>query len=454
MSRPKQGQSSYDGSQPRNHNASPMGHSTSYFTHHYETTPSRIPRPSSKTSPTSVATPTSRRISSGGSSTNILGKRARPISPPADMYNLSPFPPHTPSFATPAGWSHVTAAHIAASPPPMVNTRYTLAGGMDTPSLAAQQRYDVAGLDFVGDGRPSREWQLDRANRSFENGNTGMIRGDRNGRARDTDGDDEMADSTAPAPPTQNTWGKFVLSTLGGVVAGAWALCRKSAFQGFYAGGGRGYELAADDGFASESMWEDEMQDSKHMAGSLASFDRSFDRLPTPVPGEYPDSPPEYEPEYSRRPAKRRQTDGGGWIVVDKKDARSRTSSPHLSTPNRVASHSKTRSVSNKRPPLGSQHRHRLSGVSFAGSPGQVQQHARVTSYGMPASGVPTSPTAGTGQQMSPPSIEAKRFAARKKKEDRVIEEKYDQYNDKLKELIRQGKEALGSKVEIVEEDW
>jgi hypothetical protein len=54
---------------------------------------------------------------------------------------------------------------------------------------------------------------------------------------------------------------------------------------------------------------------------------------------------------------------------------------------------------------------------------------------------------------MSPPSVEAKKFAARIRKEEKVADERFERLNDRLKDMIKQGKEALGSKVEIVDED-
>lgn len=64
-----------------------------------------------------------------------------------------------------------------------------------------------------------------------------------------------------------------------------------------------------------------------------------------------------------------------------------------------------------------------------------------------------SAPTFDAKPTFSPPSVEAKKFAARIRRDERVADEKFEKLNDKLKEMIRQGKEALGSKVEIVDED-
>lgn len=66
----------------------------------------------------------------------------------------------------------------------MVGRHYNLAGGMDTPCLVAQQRYNAMSLEFGPDGRVGR---LDQLSRSFEEGLGGMSGEDRNGRERGSD---------------------------------------------------------------------------------------------------------------------------------------------------------------------------------------------------------------------------------------------------------------------------
>ncbi|KAI1423346.1 hypothetical protein F5Y12DRAFT_547556 [Xylaria sp. FL1777] len=39
-------------------------------------------------------------------------------------------------------------------------------------------------------------------------------------------------------------WSSFAISTIGGVVGRVWEFCKTGAFRGFYAGGGRGYEMS------------------------------------------------------------------------------------------------------------------------------------------------------------------------------------------------------------------
>ena len=49
--------------------------------------------------------------------------------------------------------------------------------------------------------------------------------------------------------------------------------------------------------------------------------------------------------------------------------------------------------------------------------------------------------------------MEVKRFAARRRKEDRIAEERFERLNGQLMDMIEMGKQALGSTVEIVEDE-
>jgi hypothetical protein len=305
----------------------------------------------------------------------------------------------------------------------MVNTRYTLAGGMDTPSLAAEKRYD--NISFEEDGRFQRGWKLSE---DSPIPTSSLVGGDRNGRSR----------TAQESEPVQagSSWGSLVLGVVGGVVGGVWAFCKNSAFSGFQAGGGQGYEIRNNTLNDHENSWEDE---------PVGSF--RFERLATPVPGEYPEDTSEEEV----RPAKRMQTDGGGWVVVSKNgEANSRAASPRVRTP------------SHHRPPLNRTSASRRSlvpvtrtrpsrmNVSHAGSP--AQHPSNPASFVQPRS--PTAAVRSTPTKKSTPiSAEAKRYAARVRREERLAEEKFEVLNDRLQDMIRQGREALGSKVEIVDND-
>ena len=396
----------------------------SYTNHPHGTTdgskkpspPSRLPRPLPKTPASSVSLASSTSYLSTPSQTSR--KRHRPMSSVSTNYVTSPFSSNT----TPA-WSHVTTALAAGSPPPMVNTNYTLKGGMDTPSLAAEKRYDNIG--FEEDGRFQRGWKLSD---DSPIPTSSLLGGDRNGRSR----------TTHDGGPVQEgpSWGSLVLGVVGGVVGGVWAFCKNSAFNGFHAGGGQSYELRNSTIDDHEHMWEDEL---------VGQF--RFERLSTPVPGEYPEDTSEED----ARPAKRVHTDGGGWIVVSKDgEANSRGASPRLRTPSHHRPPVARASASRRSLVPVSRARPTRMNVSHAGSPAQHQSNP--ASFAQPRS--PTVAARPTPSKKSTPiSAEAKRYAARVRREEKLAEEKFELLNDRLQDMIRQGREALGSKVEVVDDD-
>lgn len=397
-------------------------------------------------------------------------KRARPMSPtltsvvadtsyhPVTTNVLSPFAPVEPASAV---WSHITAAHMAVSPPPMANMEYELHDGLDTPSMLAAREYEsMEKSDYMGD-----RWRRGIPAMNIRYDDTVILGGEKNGRGRLT-GDGQ--DMNAPTAEQQKSagWGGYVLGAIGTVVAGTWAFCRKTAFSGFYAGEGPGYDIAHGNQFTSESLWEDECDETQqNLTTPHRTF--SFERLPTPTPGEYPgDSPPPEEElqriEYDQRSSKRRQTDGGGWIVIDdNSQTPTRVCSPPqhlLVTPSAVARpHVRAQSVSASLRSLSSvsRHRRRISANAVSSSPATTpisKPSSRRSSYLRPLSpnpGVSAVPT-------SPMSVEARKYVSRRRKEERDADERYDRLNDRLKEMIKQGKEALGTKVEIVadEEIW
>jgi len=90
----------------------------------------------------------------------------------------------------------------------------------------------------------------------------------------------------------------------------------------------------------------------------------------------------------------------------------------------------------------------RSLGVSHASSPA-LQAHHRRASYApsrSPAAGTPT-------QHSSPVSVEAQRYTERLRREERQTDASIKRLNEQLKAMIKEGKEALGSKVEIVDDE-
>jgi hypothetical protein len=372
----------------------------------------------------------------------------------------------------------------AGSPPPLASTRYALDGGLDTPGAAMEAQLDpfynrdsYGGNSYADDAEAWERRPRGTAPRApdpqppvrvftaaWEAQQQQMLGGERNGHAR-------LVRSSAAAAPTAagSGWGAAVLGALGGAVAGVWTFCMQSAGLGEWQTyrskreGGAGGRMAVD-----EAAWEDETPaPAPARPRSDWSLERSFDRLPTPTPGEFPQSDDEAElavrPVEERledeRPAKRVHTDDG-WVVVRGRAASRGAGETTTTSSSAAAAAARANSSAARRRKRSSLHP-RVSGVSFAGSPapplpagqlhgrrstvGARQQHELLQPRASPAPG-------GRGLKTSPPSVEVKRFAARMKREERAANERFERLTDRLQEMIKQGKEALGSKVEVVED--
>lgn len=406
----------------------------------------------------------------------------------------------------------------AASPSPFVNTRYQLAGGLDTPGMAAARQaeesesiYADAGYRrSLGDGE--RPIEIDNYKRrglwSQHEGPSYFpdeLGRDENGRGRY---------AGYAASPRGAGWSAAAFN-VAGAVAGAvvgkvWDFCKTTGavFTGFRAGSGTGYKVSGNSAtfqaVDDNDFWEEKNED---------------EREDTPLPGQYPGEPLEFIPDYmdraSRestppRPAKRRQvssnnTDelGKNWVVVPPAPTKppaqptpskarnpmirgpARYSMPTASSGRRTAFGSAPRPASRansgfgaisstpRRPILASHASNTSSRLSHAGSPAlnRSQGASYASPRGSPNSKIPrpTTPSRGArpggapgsavlsplthGITESPAAKEAKRWAAMKRKEDREADESIRRLDAQLKAMIREGKEALGTKIEVSIED-
>lgn len=346
------------------------------------------------------------------------------------------------------------------SPPPLANTRYTLSGGLDTPGAAldARREYADGGLDpfynHDGDGGDAAAWERRprgaappvRIFTASSEAQRRALGGEANGRAR------------AAAASSSSGWGAAVLGALGGAVAGVWTFCVQSAGLGEWHSFRAARVTGAGEGMAvDEAAWEDETPARQQVQRSDWSLERSFDRLPTPVPGEYPRSDDEDDTtarldEDDERPAKRVQTDSG-WVVVGRERGRwvDRSVGEVAAS---ASSAVRANSSAGRRRKRASLHP-RVSGVSFAGSPAPLAvqpSRRRTVEVGRLEVQPRQSPVLNKSLKTSPPSVEVKKFAARLKREEKAADERFQRLNDRLNQMIKQGREALGSTVEVVED--
>ena len=188
----------------------------------------RTPRTPSTASSTYLSVPSSANLTS---STHLSRKRSRHES--ADL---------SVTYSTSANhrWSNVSSSVPASkvttpeviSPVPFVNTKYRLAGGLDTPTASAAFSYDENTYNGHCPDQAYRRgsgWSNNGSTTSesyFPQFSSALAR-DGNGRKR--------GHSNTPSAG----WGKAVVTAFGGVAGKVWEFCRMGAFRGFYAGGGQ-----------------------------------------------------------------------------------------------------------------------------------------------------------------------------------------------------------------------
>ncbi|MCJ1366899.1 hypothetical protein MMC16_006030 [Acarospora aff. strigata] len=362
----------------------------------------------------------------------------------------------TPYSASANGWADLASGQSSTtSPAPFVNTKYLLAGGLDTPSAAAASAFEPEDDDYTRSRAVYRRGGIgagiDRA--TLQDGYfpyvPAALSRESNGRSR-----------VYVTPAAQDGWGYAVFNVLGGVAGKVWDFCTGSAFHGFYAGGGNNYQVRS-----STQSPHDESSIRQYLVegDDTSPLDgREF----TPILGRLPDE--DFIPDYiSRdhctppRPAKKLQRikgEGGlrsSWVLVSS-TPKSRGTSPSrfsarklpaASNPDRRLSTATARSVAPKaglRPTLPAS---RPSLTSFAGSP--ALHPSRPASFASPRSpGGKGTPVKST-KSLSP---EAKQYAAKVRKREVEDDASIKRLNRQLKAMIREGKEALGTKFDVDDE--
>ena len=213
-----------------------------------------------------------------------------------------------------------------------------------------------------------------------------------------------------------------------------------TSVQGFYAGGGQGYEMkpALNDTNCGQSMW----QDGDVIQSTLG--DKSV------VPGCVPEQDfiAEYMSENHTTPpraAKRIQREKGmsgdlsaSWVLVSRETSPSRLSSRKIPPSNTLARRPKPKAGG--RPVLSAS---RSSLKSFTGSPGLCSD--RSASFASPRS-----PNMSPKRE-SPLSTDVQRQAARMRRREMEEDANLKRFNQQLKAMIKEGKEALGTTIEVIE---
>ncbi|KIW19750.1 hypothetical protein PV08_00324 [Exophiala spinifera] len=337
------------------------------------------------------------------------------------------------------------------SPPPLVNTNYRIAGGLDTPTSLAVQREEEEGQDeFEADCRP---------NRYAETGTSYFPQTPAPGKRR-------LSQS-----PTHGGWGKTVWALTGGIAGKVINFCWNNTFKGFHAGGGKGYEFdISTPDVSSLTIHEvDAAQDVFHDAYEHTS---RRDRDRTPIPGGFPEEQSFVFDGFdtSRTKSFERRND---WVIVDdpehdrdaspvRKKSRASTANLYARQPTRQAS---TQHL--PRPRLASRTSSQKSSASYASprssamSAATKPQHRRSVSSFEPTAIDPrpnsrasmASPRRQSSQvHAAQASPEVRKFEQKMRRKEAKQDQTMNRFNAQLQAMIREGQQALGSKIEVVED--
>ncbi|KAI5194143.1 hypothetical protein E4T38_09704 [Aureobasidium subglaciale] len=342
-----------------------------------------------------------------------------------------------------------TWAAQAISPAPLANEHYTLDYKFDTPTLAAAARHD----DLAAERDFRWKWDSEDSPEQEAAHVPGLLARERNGKGRSVSYSSRA--STSDGFDTKG-WGGFALKLVGGVVGKMWHFCRATAFGGFYAGPGRGYDFA------------------------------QATQLPNPLPAQYAtnDFFGDFEQDNTPERSLKRQQTESGWVMVDSNPEAPRPSNRKTSADNlthlgatRASSRRALNSVTRRGP---------SRQTSYTGSP-QAQSRldvfsqafadrsATAPSTASTRSTVPLRPTfganrspaispirssfgadrrssiaSGNGDNLSP---DAQRFLHRIEKKDRDADKSMRKLDRQIQDLIRQGQAALGTKFEVESDD-
>lgn len=328
------------------------------------------------------------------------------------------------------------------SPAPLVNTQYALATGLDSPMAGFMSSVDASDdfmtpPHFASTGGRGWDSHAGTDSESYFPPQSSALAREANGRPR-----------LPPTQPKRGSWGKTVYSVVG-AASRLWSFCTMNAFQGFYAGGGQGYQMCTSSAFSS-GEWSAFNKDEERERVSR------LEREMSSVPGCFPEE--DFIPDYMSqthttppRPAKKIQRQKGigntcaSWIMVDSTPI-SRESSPtrtsNRKTPSVASSGRRPASKAGRRVILPAS---RPSQTSYAGSP--------ALRLDRPASTALARSPATTPLYTSPASLEVQRHAARLRRQKTEEDANLNRFNQQLKAMIKEGKEALGTKFEVEEVD-
>ncbi|KAF2113421.1 hypothetical protein BDV96DRAFT_648381 [Lophiotrema nucula] len=328
----------------------------------------------------------------------------------------------------------------AKSPPPLANERYQLAGGMERPDIFVRQNNDYD--DYFQLEKQRRMWASPTSPPAGIPHQLSSI-------------DVPEVTLNGSKPWVLNS----ILSLVGGVAGKLVQFCAVP-FRGFQAGGGQAYTFNPQGEPEKASIQEDPFV--VHAPAAVQHI----------LPGNYPEddygvmSIESLEHERPRMP-KRLRT-GESWVVVDQDgEVDSRPGTPRLSE-RRVPQHTRSpsqipRPVSRANSSCGTPKRPSLIPVSrrstmdrksfYGSSATPLKTQTRPRAYSRQSYGSPTMfQNTNENNKTSPLPAESQRLINKMRREELEDEARMRRMSSQMTAMLREAKEALGSKIEIEDE--
>lgn len=211
---------------------------------------------------------------------------------------------------------------------------------------------------------------------------------------------------TAAEPAGPLRWSRAVLDVVGKV----WDFCWSGPFRGFYAGGGRGYSLDSSEAPLAESYQNKSPMSYPYRPSSSSAFSPSAEKRAVSVPGEYPLDAGE-------------DVLHGSWVMISPNEGTTGYNTP-CARPRSRKSHMSRRTAYRRTP----------SKRSLAPHP-------------QPTFSAPAKP------HESPVSVETQRYLAKQRRREREEDASLQRLNKQLQSMIQEGRQALGTRVEVDDMD-
>lgn len=374
--------------------------------------------------------------------------------------------PSRESLATPRLQRHGTFTSTysfdAPSPATLVNTDYRIAGRPNTSTAEKLREEEQTPLEFEKDLRPNR---YTLPTQPINDGYFPQTPSSTTLMSR------KRQCSSSPRR-TRSGLVHTVWTFTGDVAGKVFNFCWNTAFHGFHAGGGRGYHLClgtptVTSGLELEPKGEEDVFDAEYRR-----------RGSTPIPGEFPDD--NFIEDYMSRPqshqvdetpthfndARDRSSLSGTWLMVNEPfDDREKSPARKRARPSTANMYARPMSrgslpiaVRPRMPPRSS-----ASGASYASargtslathSPSQPQSSEGSTKHHKRSrSSIAQNRQSDLSASVSTPkSPEAIRFEKKLKKKDIKQDKSIARLNQQMQDMIREGQQALGARVEVVDD--